>query len=130
MARGNIVAGLDIGTHSIKALVAQKKGKDWEVLSYAEIPSFGLRKGAVVSIEETSKNIQLIMSGIEKDCNRKINSVFVNTGISLSFLITDYKKLSSREARNISITNCRTVNVNSVATIIRRIANGIPTLLS
>ena len=45
--KGNIVAGLDIGSHSIKALAVQKKQKDWEVLSYAEIPSFGLRKGAV-----------------------------------------------------------------------------------
>jgi cell division protein FtsA len=80
MARGNIIAGLDIGTYSIKALVAQKRSKDWEVLSYAEIPSFGLRKGAVVGIDETSKNIQMIMSGIEKDCGKKINSVFVNIG--------------------------------------------------
>jgi len=80
MAKGNIVTGLDIGTHSIKALVAQKKGKDWEVLSYAEIPSFGLRKGAVVNVEETAKNVQMIMSGIEKDCNRRINSVSVNIG--------------------------------------------------
>ena len=80
MSRGNIVAGLDIGTYSIKALVVQRKGKDWEVLSYAEIPSFGLRKGAVVSIEETSKNVQMIMAGIEKDCNRRITSAFVNIG--------------------------------------------------
>ncbi len=84
MARGNIVVGLDIGTHSIKALVVQRPkghpGKDWEVLSYAEIPSFGLRKGAVVSVEETAKNVQMIMSGVEKDCNRKISSVFVNIG--------------------------------------------------
>jgi len=80
MAKGNIVTGLDIGTHSIKALVAQRKGQDWELLSYAEVPSFGLRKGAVVSIEETSKNVQMIMSGIEKDCNRRVNSVFVNIG--------------------------------------------------
>jgi len=78
--KGNIVTGLDIGTHSIKALVVQRKGKDWEVLSCAEVPSFGLRKGSVVSVEETSKNIQMIISGIEKDCNRKINSVFVNIG--------------------------------------------------
>ena len=80
MSRGEIVTGLDIGTYSIKALVAQRKGKDWEVLSYAQIPSFGLRKGAVVSIEETSKNVQMIIAGIEKECNRKINSVFVNIG--------------------------------------------------
>lgn len=80
MARGNIVTGLDIGTYSIKALVAQRKGKNWEVLSYAEVPSFGLRKGAVVGVEETSKNVQMIMSGIEKDCNRRISSAFVNIG--------------------------------------------------
>jgi cell division protein FtsA len=80
MPRGNIVTGLDIGTSSIKALVLQKKPKEWEVLSYAEIPSFGLRKGAVVDVEQTAKNIQMIMSGVEKDCNRRINSVFVNIG--------------------------------------------------
>jgi len=80
MSKGSIVTGLDIGTSSIKALVAQKKGKDWEVLSYAQIPSFGLRKGAVVNIEEVAKNVQLIISGIEKDCNRKVSSVFVNIG--------------------------------------------------
>ncbi len=78
--KGNIVTGLDIGTHTIKALVAQRKENVWEVLSYAEIPSFGLRKGAVVNVEETSKNVQMIMSGIEKDCNRRISSVSVNIG--------------------------------------------------
>ena len=82
MSRGNIVAGLDIGTHSLKALVVQKKQKKWEALSYAEIPCFGLRKGAVENsgVEEVSKNIQMIMSGVEKDCGKKINSVFVNIG--------------------------------------------------
>jgi len=80
MARGNIVTGLDIGTHSIKGLVVGNKGKGWEVLSYAEVPSFGLRKGAVVNVEETSKNIQMIISGLEKDCNKRITSAFVNIG--------------------------------------------------
>jgi cell division protein FtsA len=78
--RGVIVTGLDIGTHSIKALVAQRKTESWEVLSFAEIPSFGLRKGIVVSPEETSKNVQMIISGLEKDCSRKISSVSVNIG--------------------------------------------------
>jgi cell division protein FtsA len=80
MSKGSIVTGLDIGTHTIKALAVHKKQKDWEVLSYAEIPSFGLRKGAVVNIEDTARNVQMIMSGLEKDCNRRINSVFVNIG--------------------------------------------------
>lgn len=87
MSKGNIVAGLDVGTSTIKALVAQKKTKEWEVLSYAELPSFGLRKGAVVNVDETAKNIQMIMSGIEKDCARKIGSVFVNISGSHLYVI-------------------------------------------
>jgi cell division protein FtsA len=82
MSRSNIIASLDIGTHTIKALVIQKRQKDWEVLAYNEIPSFGLRKGAVdeARISEVSKNIQTLMSEVQKDCNKKIKSVFVNIG--------------------------------------------------
>ena len=100
MARSNIVTGLDIGTHSIKALAVQKKQKDWEVLSYAEMPSFGLRKGAVVNVEETAKNVQMIMSGIEKDCNRRINSVFVNIGGSHLYVIPSDGIISVSRADN------------------------------
>lgn len=80
MSRGQIITGLDIGTNTIKALAVQKRGASWEVLSYAQMPSFGLRRGAVVNVEETAKNIQLLMADIEKDCGKKINSVFVNIG--------------------------------------------------
>ena len=80
MAKGHIVSGLDVGTNTIKLLVAQKRGKELEVLRYAQMPSFGLRKGAVVNIEETSKNIRSLISSAEKDIGRKINSVFVNLG--------------------------------------------------
>jgi len=87
MSKDNIIAGLDIGTSDMKALVAQRKGREWEVLSYAQIPSFGLRKGAVVNVEEVAKNVQIIMAGIQKDCNRKIGSVFVNIGGSHLYVI-------------------------------------------
>ncbi|MEK7540693.1 MAG: cell division protein FtsA [Patescibacteria group bacterium] len=80
MAKGHIVTGLDVGTNTIKVLVVQKKGKELEVLHYAQMPSFGLRKGAVVNAEETSKNIHLLISEVERDLGRKINSVFVNLG--------------------------------------------------
>jgi cell division protein FtsA len=80
MSKGHIVTGLDIGTNEIKALVAERKGSGWEVLSYAKVPSFGLRRGAVVNIEDTARNIQMLISGLEKDCGRSISSVFVNMG--------------------------------------------------
>ena len=80
MAKNQIVGGLDVGTSHIKALVAQRHQDAWEVLHYAQIPSFGLRRGAVDNIDETAKNIHMLLSGVERDCGKKIHSVFVNIG--------------------------------------------------
>lgn len=80
MAKSKIITGLDIGTHTIKCLVIQNKGSGWEVLSYDEVPSFGLRRGSVVNVEDTVKNIKILLSKIEHDSNIKIDSVFVNIG--------------------------------------------------
>ncbi len=78
MARDTIVTGLDVGTYSIKALVAQKRGNGWEVLSYAEVPSFGLRKGMVVNGEEASRNIQKLVADVTRETGKRLSSVFVN----------------------------------------------------
>jgi len=80
MSKSHIVAGLDVGTNTIKILVIQKRNKEWEVLHYQEALSFGLRKGAVVNIEEVSKIIHNLILEAEASCSRKINSVFVNIG--------------------------------------------------
>ncbi len=80
MSRNQIVTGLDIGTSTIKVLVAQKNGEQWDVLSYAQIPSFGLRRGVVANIDETAKNIQMLLSGVERESGKSIHSVFVNIG--------------------------------------------------
>lgn len=80
MAKPHIVTGLDIGTHTIKLLVVQRNQNSWEVLSYAQMPSFGLRRGAVVNAEEAAKNVQLLVSEVEREHNIRINSVFVNIG--------------------------------------------------
>lgn len=78
MARGHIITGLDIGTSSIKALAAERRGSDWNVVSYAQVPSFGLRRGVVVSVEDTARNIQLALQRIEQESGRRVGSVFVN----------------------------------------------------
>lgn len=80
MARNKIIAGLDVGTDSVKVLVAQKRGSEWEVLTCAQEPSFGLRKGAVVDIEKTAKCLQSLMAVAERNCGQRIGSVFVNIG--------------------------------------------------
>lgn len=80
MSKTHIITGLDIGTSTIKALVVQKKGKELEVLAQSQIPSFGVRKGTVINIDEVAKNIQALLSEVEKLSGRRIDSVFVNIG--------------------------------------------------
>lgn len=80
MSKSHIITGLDVGTNTIKVLVAQKIGKELEVLAQARIPSFGLRKGAVMNVDEATKNIQLAIAEVKKLYDRKIRSVFVNIG--------------------------------------------------
>jgi len=83
MSKGNIFTGLDIGTNSIKCLAIEKKDNSYEVLAYAEVPSFGVRRGAIDKSEnvgEVTKLIQLAVAEIERECGRKINSVAVNIG--------------------------------------------------
>lgn len=101
MSKGQIVAGLDVGTNSIKCLVAQNKNKSWEVLTYQQIPSFGLRKGAVVNPEEVAKNIQLLLAGVQKDCARKISSVSVNIGGSHLYVLPSDGIISVSRANQI-----------------------------
>ena len=80
MAKNHIITGLDLGTKSIKVLVAGKKNgsQELEVLEQSEIPSFGIRKGVVVNIDEVSKNIRELLFQLQQETGRKIEEVYVN----------------------------------------------------
>jgi cell division protein FtsA len=78
MARRNIVVGLDIGTTKITALVGEV-GTNGQVyiIGVGETPSRGLRKGAIVNIDETVRSIDLAIEKAERMSGVEINDVFV-----------------------------------------------------
>lgn len=80
MGKNHIICGLDIGSSSIKALSAVKKNgsKNLEVLGQAELPSFGVRRGIVVKIDEVSKIVGEVLSQLQVDIDRKIKEVYIN----------------------------------------------------
>ncbi len=79
MFNKKIITSLDIGTNSIKTLVAQKNNQDeLEVLVQSVSPSGGLRRGVVENIGEVSSNIRSAIEEAEKICDRRIRSVNVN----------------------------------------------------
>ena len=89
MSKDNIITGLDIGTGSIKGLMALKRqsSSDFEVLAQAQKFSLGIRKGAVVNPEEVSQNITFLLTRLQQQSGQKINEVYVNLGGSHLFCL-------------------------------------------
>lgn len=103
--RPHIVSALDIGTHSIKMMVAKtlEDSGDVEILGLAEQRSAGVRKGAVVSPEETTKQILFLKQKIEQMSSSRVKEVSVTIGGSHLFVAPSHGIVAvSRADGNIS----------------------------
>lgn len=87
MPKSPVFAGLDIGTSSIKMLVAAQKEEDgsFEVVSKIQEPSYGVKRGIVIDTDKVSRIIQILLEKVRAESGRKVNSVFVNIGGSHLF---------------------------------------------
>ncbi len=81
MREQNIV-GLDIGTSNIRCVVAQIKDEKSkpQIMGIGHSPSFGLRRGVVVDVEEAVKNIVAAVESAERTSGITIEEVIVNVG--------------------------------------------------
>ncbi|MDO8470669.1 MAG: cell division protein FtsA [bacterium] len=101
-----LITGLDIGSTSMKMMVARKIASDspLEIVAYAEEPSSGVRKGVVVNSEEAAKKIMMLKNRIESAIGKSsIDEVVVNIGGSHLFLTPSRGMVAvSRADSNIS----------------------------
>ncbi|MDZ4231848.1 MAG: cell division protein FtsA, partial [Candidatus Pacearchaeota archaeon] len=85
--KANIIAGLDIGSSSVKMMVARKtEDARLEVLGFAQESSSGMRKGAVVKQDEVARRIAAVKARAENVSSQKIDEVAVNLGGSHVFV--------------------------------------------
>jgi len=82
----NVVIGLDVGTSTIKAALAEVNyGQEITILGVARVPSFGLRKGNIVDIENTAKSIDNCLNDLERLTGVEILHALVGfSGVSIS----------------------------------------------
>lgn len=81
MPKEKIIVGLDVGTCNIRVAVAQIREKALpQILGVGQAASAGIRKGVVVDIEETVKNIKEAIQMAERISGVKIEDVFVSIG--------------------------------------------------
>ena len=77
MARGETIAGLDIGTTKTCAVVAASGPDGLEIIGVGEAPSTGMRKGVVTDLEETVKAIEAATERAERMAGVHVTHVYV-----------------------------------------------------
>ncbi|MEM6955187.1 MAG: cell division protein FtsA [Myxococcota bacterium] len=76
MATGDIIAGLDLGTTKVCAIVAEQTDEGLDIIGIGSVPAKGLKKGVVVNIESTVQAIKAAVDQAETMAGVEINTVF------------------------------------------------------
>jgi len=82
MAKENIIAGIDIGAHKIRTVVSifdEEKQKP-HIIGIGVVDSFGIRKGAVVDVNEVVSNLSAALGAAEQMSGVPIYSALVSIG--------------------------------------------------
>jgi cell division protein FtsA len=75
-----IVAGLDIGTSKVAAVIGEMTGQGVEIIGLGTHPSVALRKGVVINIDHTVGAIKKAVEEAEMMAGCEIHSVFTSVG--------------------------------------------------
>lgn len=128
-----MIAGLDIGTTKIAALIADvTDDMRLNIIGVGLVPSRGLRKGAVVDIDQTTESIVQAVEKAEHMAGRRVESVFVGiTGEHIRSLnskgmiaVTSPTREISREDVERVMESSRTVVLTPDREIIHAIPRG------
>ncbi|MFH0777941.1 MAG: cell division protein FtsA [Candidatus Eisenbacteria bacterium] len=77
MASGKVLAGLDIGTTKICAIVAEAdEANQINIVGVGTVPSEGLRRGVVINLEKTVASISRAVEKAERMAGIEIKSVY------------------------------------------------------
>ena len=76
MADNEIIAGLDLGTTKVCAIVAELTDDGLDIIGIGSVPSKGLKKGVVVNIEATVQAIKAAIEQAETMAGCHISTVY------------------------------------------------------
>jgi cell division protein FtsA len=80
--KDNIIAGLDIGSTEIRLVIGQKinglSGEELQVIGAVAVPTSGVSRGVVNSIEETTSSISACLEKAERLVGTPITSVSIS----------------------------------------------------
>jgi len=81
LVSGDLVAGLDIGTSKVCAVIGERTASGGiEITGVGISPSTGLRKGVVVNIEATLRSVEAAIEAAEMMSGRELHSAWTGIG--------------------------------------------------
>ena len=82
MSKQRIIVGLDAGNSKIRVVIAAMPENSTvpNVIGVGVSPSGGLRKGAVIDVEETVANISSALEDAERMAGEPVHNVFLGIG--------------------------------------------------
>ncbi len=86
MAKGNIIAGIDLGSTKIVTIVAQLHddpgtlGKSINIVGVSSVESRGIKKGQIVDIEEAVEAIIESVEGAERMAGYNLDNAYISLG--------------------------------------------------
>ena len=82
MPKKDIICGIDVGSSNIRTIIAQLIDSEEKprIVGVGVSPSFGVRKGMIVDIEETLKSINDSISQAERAAGANIEQAIVSIG--------------------------------------------------
>jgi len=76
---GQLITALDIGSANIKGLVIEPRKDDtFSVINVFHLPSAGLRRGAIVDVEETVSVFRSLIVDLQKISKKAVQNIFIN----------------------------------------------------
>ena len=116
MSDNEIIAGLDLGTTKVCAIVAEVTDDGLDIIGIGSVPSKGLRKGVVVNIESTVQAIRAAIEQAETMAGVEIASVYA--GIAGSHV-------RGMNQEGVAAISTREVGIDDVARVLDQ-AKAIP----
>ena len=82
MAKEQYIVGVDIGTANIRVVQAKVDGQTGQlsVIGASEVPSFGMRRGVIVDIEESVSGISSALEKVERMTGMPVAAANVSVG--------------------------------------------------
>lgn len=82
MSKSNIIAGIDVGSSSIRTVIAQELRGDenLRIVGVGIVPSIGIRRGSIIDSSEVSKAIDESVGMAERMAGEEVKKVFVSIG--------------------------------------------------